>query len=279
MNQLYMYLCHTGDGGGLLVKEALGVQQILHRNSRFVGGPEKTVINWGSSQLPPEVLKCRVINTNLAVSRSIDKLASFNCFARDGIRHVPYTTDRQIAIRWLGDGHKVVCRGTTTGRGGEGISLIAPDALNLPVQSDLRALWGWVASFLDGSQRSNLAALQGSRLFTKFIPYTREYRVHVVGGQVINVRRKIIDEGTLARQELALLHTIGDFYSVSIYPDDVATQAIAATRAVGLDFAGVDVLWDGRRAWVLETNTAPGIGGITVQRYADALRRLSENAL
>lgn len=179
------------------------------------------------------------------------------------VRYVPFTSRAPEAQEWLNQGHKVVVRHDTQGREGRGMETIAPNDLSLPVQRDDATLRGWVLGLLNASVRPSSGSLPHAPLYTKFIPSTREYRVHVVNGRAINVRRKSDD----------------DFYNVTHYPQDVADQAVAATRAVGLDFAGVDVLWDGAstyygQAWVLETNTAPGIGGITVGLYANALRGL-----
>ena len=60
-------------------------------------------------------------------------------------------------------------------------------------------------------------------------------------------------------------------------PDDelkqVKEQAVLSVKAVGLDFAGVDVIWNDKqkKAYVLEVNTAPGIEGQTVVNYAKAM--------
>jgi hypothetical protein len=189
---------------------------------------------------------------------SVNKTSTFQAMHRTGVRHVPYTTSPPEAQEWLNQGHKVVVRGTTTGREGAGVQIIDATGVNLPVQRDDATLLGWVRGLLNASVRPSWAVLPHAPLYTRFVPSTREYRVHVVDGVAINVRRKTLD----------------DFYNVRIYPDDIVTQAVAATRAVGLDFAGVDVLWDDTHAWVLETNTAPGIGGITVGLYASALKDL-----
>jgi glutathione synthase/RimK-type ligase-like ATP-grasp enzyme len=47
-----------------------------------------------------------------------------------------------------------------------------------------------------------------------------------------------------------------------------------AVAALGLDFGGVDVIWNERRqmAYVLEVNTACGLEGQTVNDYAEAFR-------
>jgi len=243
---------------GRALKEELGIQFILKRGSAYEGSPEKVIINWGSSAPAAHTRGSRWINDPAAVATSVNKIATFRAMERAGVNHVPYTCNPAKAMEWLLEGHKVVCRDTVEGREGAGLRIIDATALNLPVQG-VPGFLGRVAAWLtNASQWPSTGLLGASPLFTRFVPSTREYRVHVVNGVAINVRRKAEE----------------DFYNVTIYPQEVATQAIAATRAVGLDFAGVDILWDNAMAWVLETNTAPGIGGLTVGRYASALRDL-----
>ena len=223
-----------------------------------MGSPDKVIINWGCSIPPRHCYGSRWINSPEAVAVSVNKIRTFLYMTEQGVRTVPWTRSQSTAQNWLNEGHKVVVRGTTTGREGAGVQIIDATGVNLPVQRDDATLLGWVRGLLNASVRPSWAVLPYAPLYTRFVPSTREYRVHVVDGVAINVRRKTLD----------------DFYNVRIYPDDIVTQAVAATRAVGLDFAGVDVLWDDTNAWVLETNTAPGIGGLTVGQYASALKDL-----
>ena len=55
-------------------------------------------------------------------------------------------------------------------------------------------------------------------------------------------------------------------------PNDVIHQATMAVGCLQLDFGAVDVIWNEaqKRAYVLEVNTAPGIEGTTLMRYASA---------
>lgn len=259
-SQVHMLLWDRRCAHGLALKEALGLQRILKNpsESRYVAGPGKVIINWGNSRVLPHTRGSQWINHPDAVEKSVDKISTFYAMQEGGVRHVPFTVGYNEATLWLTEGSKVVVRSDPTGREGRGMSIIAPESPSLPVQRDDATLRTWVAGLLSRAVGRSQAILPRAPLYTKFVPSTREYRVHVVNGRAVNVRRKS-DE---------------DFYNVRIYPEDVANQAVAATRAVGLDFAGVDVLWDDQQAWVLETNTAPGIGGITVGLYADALKEL-----
>jgi D-alanine-D-alanine ligase-like ATP-grasp enzyme len=58
--------------------------------------------------------------------------------------------------------------------------------------------------------------------------------------------------------------------------DIVDNAALGAVSALGLDFGAVDVKCNrqGTRAAVLEVNTAPGLQGTTLRKYAEALMGL-----
>lgn len=60
-------------------------------------------------------------------------------------------------------------------------------------------------------------------------------------------------------------------------PGDVKSQAIKAFDLSGLDFGAVDVIWNEHeaKAYVLEINTAPGLEGTTLEKYTDAIRRMT----
>ena len=276
-DKVHILLYDKNDSGGNALKAKMGLKRILKTGSSYVADASKVIINWGNSKLPPHCVGSQIINKPEAVSISVDKIKSFKAmdaynehgatFSQAPVRHVPYTTNRLEALKWLGIGHKVVCRDTSTGSEGSGIRIIEATAPNLTLQSDPGFLATLVAYFTSPSAESNLGLLGHSPLYTQYVPFKKEYRVHVVDGKAVNVRRKVtsVDNPTI----------VGDFKNVTDYNQDIVDQALKATKAVGLDFAGVDVLWDGSKAWVLETNTAPSIGGtLTVQGYAEGLKKM-----
>lgn len=107
------------------------------------------------------------------------------------------------------------------------------------------------------------AAIAGSRYnpaathFLELINKERapkEFRVHIFNGKSIRVSEKQHDDD-------------GKYVTVRPDPDlprrFIRAAAKAAVEAVGLDFGTVDVLasHDQRTVWVLEVNTAAGLGG------------------
>lgn len=84
----------------------------------------------------------------------------------------------------------------------------------------------------------------------------RDIRVIVVGGRAIGAILRTAKEGKLKAN-----YSAGG--SVSPYSLDEAAEwiAVESSRAIGLDIAGVDILFDGDRYKVCEVNCAPGFEG------------------
>lgn len=276
LDRTYFWIWNGVNGceGARAVKEEMGLQAIRHQGSTFRGARDKVVINWGSSNPSAEVLRCTVINRPEAVARSVNKLSFFRSINNQA-RTVSWSTESARAREWLQAGQKVVCRTRLEGREGAGIVIVAPRNGSEAPPAAAKGLLGRVrARIANARPASNLGLPEGCRLFTKFVPNTVEYRIHVIGGSVVAAHRKVggTDEGVRNTANGWL------FSRVASPPRDVAAQAIACVAALGLDFAAVDVLFctDDDRAYVLETNTAPGIDGMewTVRQYAAGLTRL-----
>ena len=54
-------------------------------------------------------------------------------------------------------------------------------------------------------------------------------------------------------------------------PEEVEDAARDAVTNLYLDFGGVDVLWDGTSAYVLEVNTAPELTPLSCKALADRI--------
>ena len=59
---MFIFPYKKGSESAKALGEAIGARRIKSEGSRFKGSPEKVVINWGSSELPEEVMKCKAIN-------------------------------------------------------------------------------------------------------------------------------------------------------------------------------------------------------------------------
>lgn len=272
-----MYAFDQNSESADAVAKGLGLKKIKHGDgSSFQGGPDWVVLNWGASQVPKSVLRSHIINHPQAVAKAINKRAFFQWVGTKA-RTVPWTTDPQVAKKWLSEGSKVVCRSKIAGYEGQGIHVECPC---MPLGSDSGGFLGALATTLAWWETASpeptsghTEAFQKAKLWTRFIPNTKEYRVHVFQNEVLAVHRKV--EGTGDVKNTA---NGWKFKKVKIYPEDILAQAIASVKAVGLDFAAVDVVWDGEKAWVLEANTAPGIFEMdwTTKQYVSILKTTIE---
>lgn len=201
--------------------------------------PNDTLLRWGSS-IPKE---CgHEINAAAAIQRAADKLRAFAALRVAGVRvpdHHPNDWRALPAGRIIGR--------SRWGSGGRGIVVYDSPEDTLP----------------------------GHEMYVQFVPSTREYRLHVVKGEVIRVQRKYHETGV--DDQPIRNHTNGYVFKA---PQRQLHQrrldmAVKAVDALGLDFGAVDMLIDAEgQEWVLEVNTAPACSPLTMSLYVEKLRGL-----
>lgn len=254
---LAIYSHNEHSEGAAALAAALGVRRIRHENSRYVGNPRKTVINWGSAgELPNNVRGSNILNQPARVAATANKLRFFQLLEETDARVPDWTTDRAEAMRWMNEGgHKVVGRQVLNGHGGEGIIMFTPNG-NSPI--DFNRL----------------------PLYTVYVPKRAEYRVHFAFGNVIDIQKKIRDPNREPLDWHVRNHENGFIFVRNgveeNMPVDVLIQAQHVIQRCSLDFGAIDIIYNESRdqAYVLEVNSAPGLTGQTVQSYADAFRHL-----
>lgn len=232
---------------------ATGYKRLRREGSLFKGRPDKVVINWGCSEVSDEVAKCTIINRPECVAVAANKLSCFVSMENGGVSIPPFTTERATAAMWLVGGNAVVVRTILNGNSGAGIVLAEKIEDVLPL----------------------------APLYVKYIPKKQEYRIHVRGGEIVDVQRKarrkdLPDDQVnwkIRNHDNGFVFARNDF----VCPDDVKVQALNAVKAVGLDFGAVDVIFNEQeqKAYVLEINTAPGLTGTTLEGYAEAFKKLA----
>lgn len=250
----HLYSYNQNSEGSKVIAGALGVKRIKHENSKFKGGPKKIVLNWGSSNLPEEILKSRVINHPKAVALCTNKLSFFNA-VRGKVSIPDFTTKIDEALTWLKEGKTVCARTILQGSGGDGLVLMTKDDLDSIVKAPL---------------------------YTLYIPKVDEYRVHVVNGAITDIQRKALsnawqEENPDKKANFKIRNLANGF----IYmrgnlnpPDVVLEEAVKAVKAVGLDFGAVDVIFNQKQnmGYVLEVNCAPGVEGTSIVNYTAAFK-------
>lgn len=221
-------------------------------NPRFKQRVTDFVINWGNSKhaIWDRVLTER-LNHVTPVSYAVNKLHTFTLLKQFNIPHPEWTTDYDIAKTWKGT---IVCRATLTGYGGDGISLHVAD--DLPT---------------------------GMPLYVKYIKKMHEYRIHVMDGEVIDISQKKRKAGFEGRNNQIRNYANGWIYAREdvILPQEAQEAATAAVTALGLDFGAVDLIYNQKenKYYVLEVNTAPGLVGTTLEKYANNFNVIVQNKM
>ena len=251
---MYIYLWNKNSEGGVRLSEVLNIRRIRHENSTFKGTKNRTVINWGSSELPAEALKANVLNHPDAVKNCANKLKFFDKVSGK-VSTPDWTTDSEVALGWIKKGDTVCARKILSGHSGEGLVIMTAD---------------------------DIGSFTKAPLYTKYVPKKHEYRIHVVRGTVTDMQRKILRPGYLDENPEPNWH-VRNHANGFIYvrndvnpPKAVIDQAVLAIKHSGLDFGAVDVIYNAKKeqAYVLEINTAPGIEGESVNNYAEAFRQI-----
>lgn len=257
-NNKVIYSYSQGSEGAKELAKALGIKRLRHDgNSKWQGGKDKVLINWGSSQLPEQFTfgGTKIINHPNDIGNMSNKLLAFRLFSGHGVSVPPWTEGLKEAQRWLNDGKTVFARTILQGHSGNGIVIMEPDH---PDTHDTRA-----------------------QLYTMYIPKDSEYRVHVCNGQVILVQRKGLSKEFQGQKDVNW--KIRNLANGFIFaregidpPQAVLDQAVGALRASKLHFGAVDVIYNSKRkeAYVLEVNCAPGLVGSTIEDYSKALGAL-----
>lgn len=286
MFRIYPY--KTGSRSVQALKSALNAKVIRLENSSYVQREEHKVINWGNSHIPDWQV-APMYNEPAAVAVAANKLKTLRALSEAQIPTVPYTTDRETALDWLSDEHKVFARTKLSGHSGEGITVLSsPDETKelRRIEYDLVALgYEDIAELLSHEISYLTPELLDAPLYTQGIKNAGEYRVHVFNDDVILYQKKsrrVDDEGNVMTPE-GEEADVRNLASNWIYRtgnlkrlERVEDLAIDAIEALNLDFGAVDIIKDENGdVYVLEVNTAPGLGNTqTYEAWADAFKKL-----
>lgn len=253
MPKLFVYPYKKGSASAKLLAQAIGAERVFP-DSSFAPKPSDLIVNWGNGN-PPNwrsqlyLQSIQVLNHWENVCFAIDKRTSFVMFKEAGVCIPKYTQSRSMAIDWLEDGKIVIGRALLEGTRGEGIVVM-----------------------------EKVTQFKECALYTQYTEPTKEFRIYTFNGKFIDALEKRRDSDRLAEGTIDYrVRTEENGWvfcrnNVQV-PQEAAKQAVRATRALGLLFGGVDIIWNQKenRAAVLEVNTAPGIFGTTVSLYAQEI--------
>jgi hypothetical protein len=200
-----------------------------------------------SSQRVLRVGSERVGRINFKVTPHVlNKIEQFNVFKRDGVSCPAFTTD-SAEVANLGS-KTVFARTLVNSTNGRGI-----------VEFDV-----------------GQGEVPRAPLYTAYIPKKAEYRVHVFGGQVIDIQQKRKKRGHEGERDTRVRNVQNGY----VYcregiapPEDLKELAINAVKACAYQYGAVDVIYNEKqnKCFVLEVNSRPGLMGTTTEKYADAL--------
>lgn len=218
-----------------------------------------SIVNWGFSGTPGWIERARargvsILNKPEAVRIASNKLEALKALVSAGVAVPQFTVSQYTASEWVNAGHTVIERHELRGNSGAGIRIVNLD---------------------DDSVENYITP---APLYTKFIPKTAEFRVHVFRGQVIDIceKKKMASDRRPENFNKYICSTeVGWVFTRQNVRDipEVRALAIRAVSSLGLDFGAVDVVYHEGRPYVLEVNTAPGLMGTTLVSYANAFRR------
>ncbi len=198
-------------------------------------------------------------NTNVAAN----KLRFFEAASQfDGLNIPDWTTDKQVALSWCREGRQEVAgfaRTILTGHSGRGI-----------------------VPFHHGTNYVEGEHFPDAPLYVKYKKKSHEYRVHVFNGSVIDIVQKKKRAGweninnQIRNLEGGWVYCREDLEINN--KDELSLQALLACNCCKLDFGAVDIIYNSheRKYYVLEVNTAPGLEGQTVTKYAEAIKSFME---
>ncbi len=268
MNKIVVYRTTTKPkGSGHRLAQALNAPScasgILPKNTGF--DEPITIVNYGYSAIPQWLSmmdEYEVINHWDAIRLSVDKRLTFQALNDNDVPCLEYTVSKDTAQSWCDDGYHVIARTEVAASKGKGIVVVEP-----------------------------YTSVPEAELYTAWYDKTDEHRVHVFRGEVIAVQQKVpmhedyLEEKNFTyNDDICNYHNGWIFASKHSHPDmfrydkKIGTVAINATKALGLDYCGVDVLsiWTGtgkcKEAVVCESNTAPALGTpFVLEAYTKAI--------
>ena len=222
--------------GGILIDTEGGIRVYennkawLKQHTRTVIRTDDTkdsiVINWGMPTVRPYGAT-RIYNDSQGVSNSSNKARARQMMHSHGVR-VPKPIDK---FNYHSANYPLIWRPSYHNKGKQFV------VLNFP---------------LEVTEKNYL----NSGYLSEFVDKDREFRVHVGGKKILAVSEKPPQKAKKWNEIKGQ-----EFFQVFEWPTDVSRQAVAAVKAVGLDHGGVDVMLKGKKAYVLEINTAPTLYG------------------
>jgi carbamoylphosphate synthase large subunit len=228
------------------------------------------------------------INSPEAVRNSANKFLMKKCFTRDGVKTADW---------WVWNNGKFM---KVISVENDNINTIEEE---LPFPLVAKHIYGsrGTGNTLIKSQEELDQWMIGRKLsnyiFEKYYPYVREYRLHVTEEGCFYTCRKMLKEDT-PEEDRWHRHDSNSVWFLETNPkfdkpvnwNEIVEHCVKAIKAVGLDIGACDVKVQGAKTSknkvretcdfiVLETNSAPSFGEITLEKYKEELPKLAKRLL
>ena len=259
-NRLVIYPYNIQSTSAIQLADTLGIKRV-RQNGKYRWKIGDKIINWGNSRIANwmnPVALAEVWNKPSSISQASNKTETLQKLSSANIPIPDFVIQQHLATLMLTQGpkypglkHAVLSRTLTRANSGRGI------------------VWAETPE-----------QLVPAPLYTRYVPKTEEYRVHVFKEfGVIDVQQKKKDSTTPDEQRNKYIrnHSAGwVFCREDIHaPQVVLTNAIDSIACLGLDFGAVDIGFHPTIGPIVyEVNTAPGLEGQTLVSYATAFKRL-----
>lgn len=252
---------------------------------------KRAIVRLGSTTPTPTGRQFIEVNTVQSIQNSANKLLMKQCFQREEVRtaqwwvidNEPESPDAQIF--WEnGDPN-----------GGQGIV----DHSQLPFPIVAKHVYGsrGTGNYLIKSVEELERWIPGKTLrnyiFEKYYSYNREYRLHVTQEGCFYTCRKLLRKDTPADKRWFRNDSNSNWiveenpsFDRPVNWEAIVTESVKALNAVGLDFGAVDVkvqsaskeskkkgtvVRDNPDFIIIEINSAPAFGEITLERYLERI--------
>lgn len=241
--RIKVYPYKQGSASTKMLASCLGGRVLKLQGSSYAPKTSDIVVNWGSSSCP-SFSPATTLNSDVTTAQC--KLASFTAFESSGVS-IPQFSVHRAGVADGSLGWPVVCRTKLKGHSGDGIVIA-----------------------------HNANELVDAPLYTQYIKKKDEYRVHVFKEKPFFVQRKA-RKSSVETPNWLVRNLAGGFVfveqDITTVPPSVLSQAVLALKAVGLDFGGVDVIWNDHHqtAYVLEVNSACGLEERTALKYKEVI--------
>lgn len=221
--------------------------------------PVKVLVRWGAGSKAinsPKPLRCPVeLNPLPAIIENADKLKMKKIFAEKGISSPEFMENTKEARELFKKNKWNVVYKRKFHSGGKGMEFE-------PVEN--------IDKFADAKYKGGILE---RRINTK-----REFRIHVIceTGKYFAVE-KLRRKDKLDEKARNLENCV--FKAQFNKPDDwrvAVGLSFNAAKAMGLDFSAVDIAWSGKNWYVIETNSAAGLGANTKEFYNKELKKVIE---